>query len=637
MTYFPHDEMRPIQEDMVNDVRQALESSGCLIANAPTGLGKTAASLGPALSYAKKHGKVVFFLTSRHTQHSIAIDTIRLIKEKHDSSIVSADIISRQGMCPVPGTATLYSREFTEYCKKMREDEKCEYFVRSRKKGGSLTMNAKKMIEEVTPRLPLHVEEFARQAGGQGLCPYEISVALSKEADVIVCDYYYLLNPTIREIFLAKIGRSLEDIIIIIDEGHNVPGRIRELMSDRLSTRMIERSMKEAKKHGYEEIEDVIGQISEIVQELKEGCPRNGEMKIEKKDLLVPISKIRPYEELCQEMMDIGDDIRVDNKQSSIGSLGEFLKRWMGGDEGFVRFIRRTDELRNPLMTISYNCMDPSLNTAEVLENCYSAIMMSGTLTPTDMYRDVLGFPAGTIERDYPSPFPKDNRLTFVVPNVTTKYTSRNPAEFRKIAEVCAEITDSVPGNSLIFFPSYYLLREISASFNTISKKTIFQEYQNMSKYEKEGMLEKLREYRKTGAVLLACASGSFGEGIDLPNDELEAVVVVGLPLQPPDLETKELIAYYDRKYSRGWDYGYILPAITKTLQNAGRCIRTENDRGVIAFLDNRYLYSNYQKCFPKEWTLESVTGPAAKVRGFFKHSPGVNSKKVINTQTTLR
>ena len=129
--------------------------------------------------------------------------------------------------------------------------------------------------------------------------------------------------------------------------------------------------------------------------------------------------------------------------------------------------------------------------------------------------------------------------------------------------------------------------------------KSVFYETPNLSKKEKGDLLERFKEYKDYGAVLLSVISGSFGEGIDLPGDLLKGVVIVGLPLEIPDLETKELIDYYQEKYGKGFDYGYIFPAITKCLQNGGRCIRSETDKGVIIFLDERFAWHNYLRCIP--------------------------------------
>jgi len=114
-------------------------------------------------------------------------------------------------------------------------------------------------------------------------------------------------------------------------------------------------------------------------------------------------------------------------------------------------------------------------------------------------------------------------------------------------------------------------------------------------------MLEEFKGAKKIGGVLLGVTGANFAEGIDLPGDLLNGVIVVGLPLGKPDLKTKELMKYYDTKFKKGWDYGYIFPAMNKCLQSAGRCIRSETDRGVIIFLEERFVWPNYYNCLPRE------------------------------------
>ena len=138
-----------------------------------------------------------------------------------------------------------------------------------------------------------------------------------------------------------------------------------------------------------------------------------------------------------------------------------------------------------------------------------------------------------------------------------------------------------------------------------------------MEKNEKQKLLDTFSSHAKTGAVLLGVAAGSFGEGVDLPGI-LKGVIVVGLPLDKPDLETTELISYYDTAFGKGWEYGYILPAMSRCIQNAGRCIRTEKDRGIIAFVDERYAWPRYSSAFPTEWGTRITIDYKGEIARFF-------------------
>ena len=135
-------------------------------------------------------------------------------------------------------------------------------------------------------------------------------------------------------------------------------------------------------------------------------------------------------------------------------------------------------------------------------------------------------------------------------------------------------------------------------------------------------MLDRFSQHKKTGAALLGIAAGSFGEGVDLPGI-IKCVIVVGLPLDKPDLETTELISYYDKKFGKGWEYGYTLPAMTRCIQNAGRCIRSEKDRGVLAFVDERYAWPSYKRCFPADWQIINTTEYIGKIKDFFSSPSG--------------
>jgi len=204
-----------------------------------------------------------------------------------------------------------------------------------------------------------------------------------------------------------------------------------------------------------------------------------------------------------------------------------------------------------------------------------------------------------------------------VVPRTTSKFTQRSDAQFKAIAEHCGRIANALPGCVAFFFPSYQIRDTVNNYFSTLCTKTVFLEQPNMTKEQKQDFLDRFKKYQTSGAALLAVAAGSFGEGIDLPG-VLKGVVVVGLPLDRPDLETQQLIDYYEKKYGKGWDYGYTMPALTKTMQNAGRCIRTETDRGVIIFLDERYAWPRYFMCFPTDWKLKISIEPLAEIKKFF-------------------
>ncbi|MHC1600660.1 MAG: DEAD/DEAH box helicase, partial [Candidatus Methanospirareceae archaeon] len=208
----------------MEDVWDSVESEKILIAHAPTGIGKTVAALVPALQYALENEKTVFFLTSKRSQHKIAVDTLRLIKQQANINLVAVDITSKQSMCP---RATSIYREFyslfNEFCKSEQKNKRCRYFLK----------NDEEALRRIRDEI-LHVEQLCDWCTGRGVCPYKAALEVAERADVVVCDYNYLFSPDITERVLEKLEAGLDDLIVIVDEAHNLPDRIRNNLSNTL-------------------------------------------------------------------------------------------------------------------------------------------------------------------------------------------------------------------------------------------------------------------------------------------------------------------------------------------------------------------------------------------------------------------
>lgn len=604
---FPHEKIRSIQDDFIKDLVYALENKKHFLSHAPTGLGKTSAVLSTTIPFAVKNNLNVFFLTSRHTQHKIALDTVKKIKEKHNPNIKVLDLIGKKNMC-LQNVETLTSSQFSEYCRELVENSGCIYYNNMSNAQNKLSLIAKNLLSNIKNKV-LNVEELINESKKCSLCPYEIAIQKAKESNVLILDYYHVFSPSIAPPFLKKIGKNLNESIIIVDEAHNLPTRMREHLSDRLTLNIIERAIKESEPFPktLKFIEEVKSRLLSLIEDMRE------EEKLVKK----PDFDFENFEDMVELMENSADTIRDEKKRSYIGSVSHFLKVWQGQDEGFARILSKIIIENKPHISLSYRCLDPSLSSTEVVDSSYSIICMSGTLTPLEMYSDLLGF-KNPMLKIYPNPFPKKNRLNLIVPKTSTKFTKRSMGMYQDIAKESASIVNTVPGNSIIFFPSYQLKEAVNVFFNSLCTKTTFQEVKGISNIEKEALLENFKKEKDRGAVLLAVIGGNFSEGIDLAGDFLKCVVVVGLPLGKPDLETAELINYFDKKYSKGWDYAYIFPAMQKTIQAAGRCIRTETDKGVIVFLDERYSWNNYFKCFPPDFEPHVTMLPLKRIGEFF-------------------
>jgi DNA excision repair protein ERCC-2 len=277
---------------------------------------------------------------------------------------------------------------------------------------------------------------------------------------------------------------------------------------------------------------------------------------------------------------------------------------------------------------LNYRLLDPSVITRERFDSVHAAVLMSGTLWPVQMYSDLLGLdPARTRQGEYRSPFPPENRMVLVTPGLTTRYTSRGPKMYARIAAAVSEVLRATPGNVAVFAPSYALLASIGDSLagggrDAAGRKELLVEERGMGKRDREALTDRLEDLRDgPGGVLMGVQGGSLSEGVDYIGNLLSAVVVVGLPLAPPSKEVDALVAYFDAKFGRGRgeEYGYVNPAMNRVVQAAGRLIRTERDRGVVVLMDERFSHSRYLGTFPPDWTPRTADDLGAQIERFFE------------------
>ena len=323
------------------------------------------------------------------------------------------------------------------------------------------------------------------------------------------------------------------------------------------------------------------------------------ETYIEKKELAAVINSLGS--DFMEELSEISDFARESGRHRIFcSSLLNFIERWMESDEDFARIIRKKKIKDRWEFEIKLVSLLPSKISSEVINNSYSTILMSATLQPLEMYADLLGI-NNYQTASFKSIFPKENRLNIISPIATTKYSKRNEEQYRNYASAIENIFEKVKGNTAVFFPSYIFLNNVRRH---IKSKNVFEESRDLSKEQK---LNILNHFIDSGnSLLLAVQSGSFDQGIDMPNNSLKCIIIAGLALATPDLETKSLIDCYNRKYGKGMEYAYIFPAVQKAIQASGRAIRSENDRASIVYLDERFLWRNYRRVLEGETFIVS-------------------------------
>lgn len=617
--FFRHENIRPVQKQIIKDACAAFLSGRHLIVHAPTGCGKTDALLSPAISYALENDKSVFFMTPKISQHRLAVQAINELREKQGVDIRGVDLVGKKHMCINRDLMEKDANDFYDLCQKKIKNHECPHFITGRGHNVRQRSEAKARLDEILSwyqgmksfeELKQHCVEHGRVFNVKPPCPYEISMQIAEKARLIICDYYHVLNPYISRTFLERVGKGLMDSVLVIDEGHNVPSRLRKAMSAAIDEFVVQKAIEECMLVDNDA-------LAEKMRKLKSTLQRLGSRRAEDETIAYP-EELPAMKGHIMDMEETGLRFleAMDRHRSYLMRIARFFQVWEQDNPAFLRILRKTERG----VCVEFKCLDPSVVTGGILNEAHSTILMSATLKPGEMYRDLLGLdPGRTSIKEYGSPFPGENRLSLIDAGVSTRYERRTYAEYEKTAEGIAAITNNTPGNSAVFFPSYKLMRGIMPVLHAKLNKRTFTQTAQMSPDEIRRMIRAFQNGHKEGAVLLAVSGGSLAEGIDLPGDYLKAVVVLGVPLNEPDLETKALIQYYEYKYGKGWEYGYTYPAMSKAVQAAGRCIRTDNDRGVIVFMDERFGWKKYSQLIPKEYELRNPKDIAAEVRAFWE------------------
>jgi DNA excision repair protein ERCC-2 len=608
---WPFDRVRSGQAEFLADARAALRDGAHLLAHAPTGIGKTAVALVAALEVALDRGATLLFLTSRQSQHRIAIETLRRIQAK-GVPVSAVDVIAKQSMC-LQAAAPPFGRAFHAFCDAKVRARGCSFFLK----------DAGPIAAAVRQRA-LHVQDLVRASAACGVCPHKVAMEAAGDAHAIVCDYNFVFSD-IRGPFLSRVGRHLEDLLLIVDEAHNLPDRIRANSCGDLSVQDVVRASRDARDLDPETANELLGvarALDRVLSALRAERVASKEEFVEAVEAGLRGSRGSgpTYGDLAEGVSWAADEAVRLGRTTNLPDVEEFLRRWDEVEEGILRLVAPGSEGK-----FAFRLLDPGLTARPVFEGILGSVLMSGTLHPPEMYADLLGIPPARrrIGR-YASPFPEGNRLLLAHPDVTTLYARRTEGMYDLMAREVAGIAAAVPGNVAAFFPSYEVLGSCLDRVRAAApRKQFLVERPGWDKVRRDGALEALRVARAegTGAILFGVQGGSLSEGVDYEDNLLDAVVVVGLPLSPPNVEVEALKDYYTRKFGvgKGYDYAYVFPAVNKVLQAAGRPIRSERDRAAIVLLEGRLLTPRYARYLPRNFAPRATAAPADEVGRFLR------------------
>ncbi len=617
---FPFYRPRPGQDTILDSVTAALEQREHLLVEAPTGIGKTVAALYPVLRHALKNDQRIFVLTAKTTQQEMACRVLELLNR--DEAFHSLRLRAKSRMC---ANDELICHE--EYCDYARD-----YYSRLQKSG---------VLPELLDRhTTLQPDEIFATARSAKVCPFEVSLELGQRVQVTVCDYNYAFAPHVA---LSDFGEDndLGDTVLVIDEIHNLIDRGRGYYSPSLGSRRcrdIAGVAGELATHGGGEGGGTGASIAGRIEVLCKTLARLIESTVE--EYLPPgaadgsleaglpedeLWRLRPeFDRTFVDYLEHRRETKSFRAEDPFVELYFDLLRFLdtlqrSHNESFSHCVQR----ERGESSIRILCLDASRFLGEVINRCHSVIGLSATLSPAEFYRDLLGFdPQRSSSLRVPSPFPPENRAVVIDTTVATTWRER-AANYDRLAQRLGEFATAVPGNCLVLFPSYRFLTEVYERLPEMPRRVLVQQRAD-GETERQQILDTLRSALFSDVLLLAVAGGVFAEGVDYPGETLRAVAIVGPCLPTVSLDQKLLESYYEERFSRGFEYAFVIPGMTRVVQAAGRLIRSATDQGVIALFDKRFTHKLYARHLPEDWMTDSADADGGRPGGLSGHPASV-------------
>lgn len=652
--HFPHPAMRPQQDAMVQAIEAALAQGRPILCSAPTGIGKTAAALVPALRHAARIGGRVFVATSKTTQQAIFARTVRLLRQC-GAPVRSVVLTAREKACLNDVVhCTVEACEFAR-----------DYADKLRRSGA---------VERLLARPVADAESIREEALRHRFCPAEAALDLTDEVDVVIGDYNYVFDPgaALRRMFVDEEPR---DVVLVIDEAHNLYERGMEYYSPQLRRdllRELDRSLAGQPAEGAAGriVARARALVALLLAELDRierggGLPEpppppppepEQALLFDDPQAAQRRRKRRPADRSARFALELerasGDDlpalrpapggapapalpperevaldlpffvaVRDELNELSVAWFAEgrrggrptsddpvlVLNRVvgrfvgvleLGGDE-FSTIFRAHDG-----GALKVLCKDPSRQLGRRIRACAGAVAVSATLEPLEFYRDVLGFGPDAVLRSFPSPFDRRRRRVLVLDKPSTSYRDRD-RDLPIVEDAVRAVLAARAGNYLVCCPSFEYMDKLAPRLDHLPGFELVVQGRSLDEQGRAAVLERLRlgaEGLRPPVVLLAVQGGIFTEGVDYPGALCVGAIIVGPGLPRVSYERELIQAHFERVYGRGFDYAFLYPGMSRVIQAAGRVIRTPTDEGVVVLVGDRFAADRYASLFPRDW-----------------------------------
>ena len=558
--------------ERVSDIAQKGEQA---YVQAPTGIGKTVCAIMPTCR-AIGQGEIekIYYLTSKNSIRMQALKTAEIM-ERSGGILRTIALTAKDRIC-------LNDPRFKKRC----NPDECPFAKDYYTKINSVIEEAYKQ------RNIFDKSDIIDLAKKHVICPFELELDMARRADLIICDYNYIFDPSVQLSDVAM-GDGLP-FSLLVDEAHNLPDRARSMYSSSLKVSTLAKCYSELSAKVFrktrESLSDLLFNLSTLETEKRDSIQDSIAVLTSIPDDFLAMLKnftTRSNEDMKKhpgEAPQILIDLRNEVKK--------FRLLPPGGQANYIQFLRYDGQ---DLTSIDILCLDASEEVKQTTDRFHSALFFSATLSPLDYFIERLGGSDTPAEDriNIPSPFDSRNRLVCIDTSIDTTYRARQKTLNPLISSIRASI-EPKRGNYLIFFPSFAYMNMVEERLKDYPDWNIYTQQAKMTIEERDAFISEFHPNPERTTVGLAVLGGIFGEGIEMAPHALSGVIVVSVGFPSMDFENQKMKDYFDQKGLDGTSFAWIYPGFNRVVQAAGRIIRSESDIGIITLIDRRFARRDY-------------------------------------------
>ncbi len=568
---FPFTQFRSGQRSLSVQAYRDLRDGQRGLYQAATGLGKTSGVLYPALKIlGEDRLRQIWYLTAKNSGQRSVLQALEQLGHGTETPLRVIVLTARERVC---------------FCQPS-SDADCSWQSAFFDKWISIRERLQRMHYWHADGL----QEIARQ---HQLCPHQLTLQLLPWADIVIADYNYVFDPSVR------LGEYLEQrarqIALLVDEAHNLPERARDMFSAQLQKKALLQAARMVSAPPLQR------RIKHFIRRHFATAPMPDQVcEAPPATLTQALTNLTDVWQtwFAEQRWLVFPTDHFETLMACVRFL-QRLQRWHPED----RFISRVDG-QDAMLEIF--CTDPAPQLDSLTQRFHSCLYFSGSLQPLDFFARAISQQGIQQQLDLPSPFPPQNQLTLTLP-VNTRYDAR-AASLPAIAAIMQAVWRFNPGRYLVSFPSYQYLQAVQQHLQTCGT-TLPLLVQNADRTgpDTQAFVDALAA---RPCLALVIAGGSFAEGLDLPDNLLQGVIIVGTCMPPPSRQRELIQQQFQQQGCNGFDFAFRFPGLNRVIQSAGRVIRSATDRGVVILVDDRFNRTDFRRHCPHHWQIKTLDSP---------------------------